>query len=82
MTNLEMLMNSIDKAKNEELLVLKSGEPEREDFIVVHNEKGYLVRTEDNEVLGCTCPHRMYRKAVCKHMIKVSLEKGMNIKGL
>lgn len=85
MTNLEMLLNSIEKAEKEkdEMIIYESGRPNSNNYHVAHNNKVYVVMVNNkSEIVGCTCPHAYYRKAICKHQILVSLEKGLNIKRL
>ena len=82
MTNLQMLLNSIEKVKEENLTIVESGGVENKGFIVI-NEKAYIVEVDENdEIVSCTCPHNYHRGAICKHMLKVSIEKNLNIKCL
>lgn len=86
LTQLEMLINSIKTFESENFKVINSGKGGNE-FIVINNEEdfGYLVTTEDTKVTNCNCPNRHYRTSsngksvICKHMIKVALEKGLDI---
>ena len=48
-TNLQGFINSLEKAKNEEMMVMDSTENnDKKDYVVVNNNKGYLVNTENN----------------------------------
>lgn len=82
-TNLKTFINSMEKAKTENMTIVNSTETKTtKDFVVLNNGNGYLVHTEENTVITCNCPHHTFRNAICKHMIKVSMDKGMDIKGL
>lgn len=90
-TNLEMLLGAIEKAKKENMVIIESTqltikkEDEVEqnimDFVVLSNNKGYLVNVVDGEITHCNCPSHKFH-GICKHMVKVSLDKKINIKGL
>jgi uncharacterized Zn finger protein len=82
MTNLQHLQNAIQRANTEEMMVLKNGAPDNNGFIVVNGEKGYNIEVHENMVTRCSCPHNVFRGVICKHMVKVSLEKELNISGL
>lgn len=79
-TKLEALINSINVANKEGLKVLDSGKGGIE-FVVINNEgeAGYLVTTENNKVTSCNCPNHQFRQVVCKHMIKVALNKKLEV---
>jgi len=80
MTNTQMLINVLEKAQNESLVVYNNGEPSNEGYIVTSKNKAYNVKVEDGKVISCTCPHHQFRgAAICKHMVKVSLAKGIDI---
>jgi hypothetical protein len=82
-TNVEHMINAAIRAGKEEMTVLKNGDPNTNGFIVVHNDIGYVVRTDRNgEVASCTCPHHTFRNVICKHMIKVALENGLSVADL
>ena len=74
-----MLVKSINKARKEDVTIVNSGNPFAKDFVVIHGDKAYTVETDGKVVLSCNCPHHVFRGAICKHMIKVSFEKNMDI---
>lgn len=82
MTNTQHFMNAIERAQNEEMTIIKNGAPNSEDFIVINGDKGYNVEVENNQVIKCNCPHNHFRNVICKHMVKVSLTKHINIQQL
>lgn len=79
-TQLQMLLNSVKVAEKEKLTVVNSGKGGSE-FIVLNNEGdfGYLVSTVNGKVTSCNCPHNTFRGASCKHMLKVALDKNLEI---
>lgn len=82
MTNTQMLINSLDRAMMEQLKVYRNGSIGKEqNFIVINHENvdAYEVQVEDGVIMKCTCGHAHHRRAVCKHMLKVSIIHGMNI---
>jgi hypothetical protein len=80
MTNLQFLVNSIQKAKSEQMTIISDGSDlKKECLIVIHNGNGYNVSVEDGKVMGCSCPHSTNRNTICKHMIKASLERNLDI---
>jgi hypothetical protein len=82
MTNLQHLQNAIERATNEEMVVVQNGEPGSTGFIVVNGGKGYNVSVHENMVTRCSCPHNTFRNVICKHMVKVSMTQELNISGL
>lgn len=85
MTNTTMLMNSFDLAMMENLKVFRQGTVGSEqNFVVVNHENvdAYEVIVEDGIIQKCTCPHSHHRKAVCKHMLKVSMTHNMHVEQL
>ena len=83
MTILQMLLNSIEKVKEENLTILQNGGVGANGFIVVNENNAYNVNLDENgDIVSCTCPHYHHRKAICKHILKVSMEKNLNIKAL
>lgn len=72
------MVNSFNKARNERMTI-KAGSSVSKNFVVIHNSNAYNVVTDGKQVLSCDCPHHFYRKATCKHMIKVSMKKNMDI---
>lgn len=80
MTKLQMMVNSIKTMEEENLTVINSGQGGI-DFIVINNEQdyGYIINTQENKVTNCNCAHRTHRDTVCKHMLKVALEKNLEI---
>lgn len=84
-TNVQTLINSIDKAMYESLKVFRNGSVGREqNFIVVNHENAdaYEVSVEEGIITGCTCPHAHHRGAVCKHQFKVAMIHSMDIEQL
>jgi uncharacterized Zn finger protein len=84
-TNVATLIQSIDRAMMESLKVYRNGSVGSEqNFIVVNHESvdAYEVRVEEGIIQDCTCPHSHHRKAVCKHMFKVSMVHNMDIEQL
>lgn len=81
-TNMVMLINSIDRAVYENLKVFRSGGVGAEgSFTVVNHENvdAYQVQVIDGIIQGCNCPHAFHRKTICKHQIKVSMIHELNI---
>lgn len=78
-SNIVMLANSIEKAKNEKLDILNHA-GKNGGYIVVNEERNaYFVTIIDEIITACTCPHHTNRRTICKHMIKVALEKGHDV---
>lgn len=84
MTNTQHFINAIQRAQNEEMVIIKNGAPNSEDYIVINQEgsAGYNITIKDNQIIECSCPQNHHRKVICKHMVKVSLEKHINIQQL
>ncbi|MEX3625090.1 SWIM zinc finger family protein [Viridibacillus arvi] len=85
MTNTDMLINSLDRAMMESLKVFRQGSVGSEqNFVVVNheNQDAYEVVVDNGIIQKCTCPHSTHRKAVCKHMLKVSMKMKMDIEQL
>jgi hypothetical protein len=80
MTNTQHFINAVVRAQSEDLIVIKGAHG----FIVINQEGdiGYNIIVEDNEIVACDCPHATFRQIVCKHMVKSSLVKNINIKAL
>lgn len=80
MTKLQMMVNLIKTMEEEDLIVINSGKGGI-DFIVINNEQdfGYVINTQDNKVTKCNCSHHLHRDVICKHMLKVALEKNLEI---
>jgi hypothetical protein len=79
-TNTQHFINAIVRASNETMTVINNGDPNTKGFIVIHNGAGYIVPINDKgEITGCTCHHHFYRNAICKHMIKVAMQKGLSL---
>lgn len=81
-TQVQMLQDSINKTQEEKFIIFESGEKcEGINYIVINEEskKGYKVTTDGQKVTSCDCPHHKFRGMLCKHMIKVSIEKELNI---
>jgi hypothetical protein len=79
MTNLEHLIKGVDRAKSEDMNIINNGDINNPGFIVISGDNGYVVPVKDSKIQGCSCPHHSMRGVVCKHMIKVSLTKGLDI---
>lgn len=82
MTNAQMLLNSLDRAMMENLKVFRNGGIGSEgNFMVVNHENvdGYEVKVENGVIQECTCGHSHFRKAVCKHMLKVAMIHELDI---
>jgi SWIM zinc finger len=80
-----MLINSLDRAMMENLKVFRNGSVGSEgNFIVVNHENvdAYEVKVKDGIIQECTCPHSHWRKAICKHMLKVAMVYDMDIEQL
>lgn len=82
MTNLKHLLNSYNRAEEEEMKIYKNNGVENQDFTVINDNRAYQIKVIENEIVSCDCPHCVYRKVICKHMIKVSLNYDLNIKNL
>lgn len=85
MTNTQMLVNSLDRAMMESLKVYRQGTVGFEqNFVVVNHENvdAYEVQVNEGIIKSCTCPHSTYRKACCKHMLKVAMVHDMDIEQL
>lgn len=80
-SNIVSLINSVEKAKTESMQVIEHAGLNG-GYIVVHNDKAYMVSMLNEEIVHCTCPHHIQRQTICKHMIKVALEKGHDIIGI
>lgn len=81
-TNLSMLKDSIERSREQGMMTVKSGALDCEDYVVIRNDKAYVVKVENREVISCDCPHCEKRKQICKHMIKVSEKWNLNIRAL
>jgi hypothetical protein len=84
-SNTQTLFQSFDRALMESLKVYRNGGIGSEgNFVVVNHENvdAYEVKVEKGIIKECTCPHSTYRKACCKHMIKVGLVHNMDIEQL
>ncbi|MGP0689728.1 SWIM zinc finger family protein [Priestia aryabhattai] len=84
-SNTQTLFQSFDRAMMESLKVYRNGGIGLEgNFVVVNHESvdAYEVKVEQGIIKECTCPHSHWRKAVCKHMIKVGLIHNMDIEQL
>lgn len=79
MTNTRHFINAIQRAQTEDIQIFPNGTPGNKGFIAINNGKGYNIEVVDNEIIRCSCPHNVYRGVICKHMVKASLEKGINI---
>jgi hypothetical protein len=79
-SKLKMLIKSVSTLESENLKVLNSGKGGT-DYMVINNEEdfGYLVTTDGEKVTGCNCPHHVHRGAICKHMLKVAMEKNLEV---
>lgn len=81
-TNVQTLIQSIDRAMMEQLKVYRQGSVGSEqNFVVVNHENvdAYEVIVEDGIIQECTCPHSQYKKASCKHMFKVAMVHSLDI---
>jgi hypothetical protein len=78
-TPIEHLYNAVARAKQEPMTVIKAGQAECENYIVVNGELAYNVTVKGGKVVGCDCPHHQFRKVPCKHMAKVSLIREMEM---
>lgn len=79
-TPIEHLYNAVARAKEEHMTVVKAGQAECENYIVVNGDLAYNVTVKGNKVVGCDCPHHQFRKVpCCKHMAKVSMVKDIEI---
>ena len=82
MKQIEMLKNSIAKAEEEKFIIFESGaKVEGVNFVLINegSQKAYNVTTDGEKVTGCDCPHHMFRHVPCKHMIKIAMEKDLNL---
>ncbi|MFW6242935.1 MAG: SWIM zinc finger family protein [bacterium] len=81
MNNGQMLLNTAQKVAGEKMEVVEGGPM---DGLIVKSESGkaYNITVKNEEIIKCSCPHSHYRKTICKHMLKASIEKDMNIKAL
>lgn len=82
MTNLEHLLNSIKRAELDKIQVYKNCGVNNEDYTVISDKKAYQIKVRDEVIVACDCPHCTYRKVICKHMIRVSLDYNLNIANL
>lgn len=82
MTNLNHLLNSIERAKDEEMIIFENYGVDAEGYTVINDGRAYQVKVENDEIVECNCPHHYHRGVICKHMIKISLEKQLDIKQL
>lgn len=89
-TNLQKLIDSLEKAMEENMVVYKDsgineeGTPIR--YIIVHNENAYIVEAnEHNDIVSCNCPNSYWKgryknsPIICKHQLKVASEYNLNI---
>jgi len=82
-TNVEHMVNAVVRAGQEEMTIVKNGDPNIEGYIVVHGNTGYVVKTNKaSEISHCTCAHHTFRNVICKHMIKVALAHGLSVADL
>lgn len=82
-TNVEHVINAIIRADQEEMVIVKNGDPNIKGYIVIHGNTGYMVKTTENgEISHCTCAHHTFRNVICKHMIKVALAHGLSVADL
>jgi predicted amino acid dehydrogenase len=79
MTNTQHFINAFQRAQTEDIQIFANGAPGSQGFIAINNDKGYNVEVVNNEIVRCNCPHNTYRGVICKHMVKASLAKGINI---
>lgn len=79
-TALKQLALSIDLANNESLKVFDFGFGHKE-FVVTDEKEtiGYVVVTENKKVIGCQCSDRLKDGIICKHMVKVALDKDLEV---
>ena len=84
-----MLSQSVMKAVSEDLQVVDYGGINRETdevkqgYMVIGTEdKAYFVTVEEGLITKCDCPHSHFRNTVCKHMLKVSMQRGLDISAL
>lgn len=82
MTNLTHLLNSIERAKEEEMTLVENHGVKQEGYTVIHDGRAYQIKVEEDEIVNCNCPHHYHRGVICKHMIKVSLIKNLDIRQL
>jgi hypothetical protein len=83
MTNLEHLMNSIERAQESDFEILKNGGVDNNNYMLKSDDKIYQIeKNEDGEISTCNCPHSHYRDVVCKHMVYISLHLDVDIEGL
>ena len=88
-TNLQSFKDSLKKACEEDMKVIKSGveeEPEFQAYIVLNKDNAYIVKVDEEEnVVYCNCPNSYWKgryhnsPIICKHMMKVALEHNLNI---
>lgn len=84
-TKLSTLRKSIETFESEKFKVLNSGKKGLEYIVINHEEdKGYLVKVDDEKVVSCNCPHHQYRKidgqgVICKHMLKIAFDRNLEV---
>lgn len=74
----QMELDSFTRAMQERILV----EPINDDEFIVTNVDHmsvYKVRQENDHITDCDCPHHFYRGVICKHMVAVSKETGIDL---
>lgn len=89
MTTLEFFLERMDRAIQEEMTVkLDSGVYNQDEYtraIITHGDKCYTLDIVEGTITKCSCPDYHYRCrkqekfSVCKHMIKASLELGLDL---
>ena len=80
MTNTQHFINAVKRANEENMTIIKNGAKDSQSYIVINDDKGYNVSVQEGKVTGCSCPHHSFRGVICKHMVKVSLERNLDIK--
>jgi len=83
-SNVNTMINAINKAQSEKMTIVPSGTVGSEDFIVINSnsDKGYIVSVANEKITGCSCPQNLSANKICKHMIKVALEFNKDINAL
>jgi hypothetical protein len=80
-----MLKESIERAENEKFIIYNCGGVQEnkqiKQYVIINddNQNAYNVTVEGSKVIKCDCPHHTYRNSVCKHMIKIAMEKNLEI---
>ena len=86
--NINEFVKRLERAANEDIKLIIDGGVYKEGearIIAQHNDKFYTMEVNDNKIVKCSCQDFHYRcedggkLAVCKHMIRASIELDLDL---